>query len=1763
MQDTGCLLRCIVVALERTFCLETTMSRWFFALFVLITSGVPAVAQQPAGDAQEISAKEVQLPAAKEDFHLFLLIGQSNMAGRGKVTQADEVADEVTDEVADEVTDEVTDEVADGGADGRVLMFNQSQAWVPAVDPMHFDKPKIVGVGPGRSFAVEIANANPTVTVGVIPCAVGGSPISAWQPGGFHDSTKTHPYDDMLARLRAAMKDGTIKGILWHQGESDSKPKLSRIYEEKLHALVQRLRKEIGDDEVPFLIGQLGQFSERPWNEDKKTVDAIHRSFPRQVNHTAFVSSDALPHKGDNVHFSAEGARELGKRYAAAYQQLTGHESEHHSGQQTGLQNAPSSRSNQSAKLNLVDGDRVVLLGDGLIEQEQYFGWIETMLTTAFADRDVTFRNLGWNADTPAGDSRFGLSLLQAGYEPADEGFKQLVKQIELTQPSVVIFGYGMASALEGGRTGVDAFVKQYERLIQEIRNVSPEVRFVFLSPIDRVDGDVRATAIPPYRFAIEQLAQRNASVFVDLIGAAPTNGQRKDPIHLNEAGYRSVASTIQKQLGLKTDWRTNKLAMPLRDVILRKNVWWFHRSRPANMAYVFGFRKREQGQNAVEIPKFDGLIAKEEERIGALRQLQPTQIPDNPLRTESKFAKFSEQPAPEFTTGKDLEVTLWAENPQLNKPIQMNFDPQGRLWVASSEAYPMIEVGQAAPDKILVLEDTDGDGKADKSTVFADGLLIPTGVVPGDGGCYVAQSTDLLFLKDTDGDGKADVKKRVLSGFGTEDTHHNLHTLHWGPDGRLYMNQSVYTRTDTETSRGVVRLKAGGGFRYNPSTMRMQILFRGLWNPWGHQFDAYGQSFLSDGAGFAGIAYAFPGALFKPTPHARRVLDLISPGRYPKFCSAEIIHGDSYPPAWQGSIVTCDFRANRVTRFSLSEQDAGFVTKQEDDLLRTSTATFRPIDVKQGPDGALYIADWSNPIINHGEVDFRDERRDRWHGRIWRVTWKGAKQKPSTDLTERSSRELFANLTHNDRYVRDQSRRILLENPSTINDKVHGWSDNAKDEFALLQAVWLQQGLDNVHPPHLEQLIAAKDHRVRAAAIRIVSDLGDPKSDTASPLSADFIARALAAGVGDPHPRVRLESVCALANQGTSEAARTALTVLNHPRDRFIDFALATTMDTLTGPFMAALNFGQWKPDTPEREMQLDFVLTNIQPQRASEYLAKHLRENKIASDGSGPWIELIGKAGGTPQLNELFKQTTSGGFDDKATERSIKALSHAQRIRKLRPTGDLSSIAQLLDNPNAGIRTATIALIGNWKMASQVHRIATIASSDLPNEKTSGQENGQANRRASGQAIAAVSALREIGKPAIEALTDLTQSKDMEVRQASVIALAGLNGQRAAKPFFAVLGDISDEAEATQLWRGFLNHKNGGKVLLAHLPSSGLSQLAARAGVRAAKDGGRDEPELLAALMPMANLNAPIEKLTPERIAMLVKKVQSEGDPARGETVYSQATLACVNCHAIGGVGGKVGPDMTSLGASAPLDYLIESVYEPNAKIKENYHSVVVATEDGRTVSGIEVEQTDDELVIRDANNQLIRIPQDDVALKKAGKSLMPNGVVDRLSMADQIDLLAFLSRLGKPGDFDASKGGVARVYEVFAGTHRVEQQGADRIINGEIKNGWKPLIARVNGDIAGETLIAMTLPPPNISLVNVYLKTQIEVSSDSQVTLITHGPEKAALWIDSQRVDGSTSFTTKLAAGKHTVLVRLDAKALPAAFRLTSPDIRFATE
>lgn len=242
------------------------------------------------------TAEDASLPP-KEKFHLFLLVGQSNMAGRGIVEQQDKTPHP------------------------RVLMLDKAGKWAPAVDPMHFDK-AVAGVGLGKTFGQIVAEATPEATIGLIPCAVGGSPIEVWSPGVFYPGTKVYPWDDAMKRAAAALPAGTLKGILWHQGEADSTPELAPLYEARLHDLIARLRKELHAPGAPFIAGQMGKFAGVPWKPEAAVVDRAHQELPKKVARTAFVSAEGLNHKGDKVHFDAASYRELGRRYAKAYLDL-------------------------------------------------------------------------------------------------------------------------------------------------------------------------------------------------------------------------------------------------------------------------------------------------------------------------------------------------------------------------------------------------------------------------------------------------------------------------------------------------------------------------------------------------------------------------------------------------------------------------------------------------------------------------------------------------------------------------------------------------------------------------------------------------------------------------------------------------------------------------------------------------------------------------------------------------------------------------------------------------------------------------------------------------------------------------------------------------------------------------------------------------------------------------------------------------------------------------------------------------------------------------------------------------------------------------------------------------------------------------------------------------------------------------------------------------------------------------------------------------
>ncbi|MEO7517100.1 MAG: PVC-type heme-binding CxxCH protein [Verrucomicrobiota bacterium] len=1415
----------------------------------------------------------------------------------------------------------------------------------------------------------------------------------------------------------------------------------------------------------------------------------------------------------------------------------------------------------------IFDGDRVVLLGDTLIEREQEFGFLETRLYTRFSERKFIVRNLGWSADTPFGESRARFDFAQTG-----KGFEQIKEQIAALKPTVVFLGYGMASSF-AGEEGIAKFKSDLNKLIDTIQGISESknVRFILLSPIRHEklpaplpDPTEHNNQLALYSTAIAEIARERDFPFVSLFDWIP---ERKAPltdngIHLNAHGYSLLAEAIEKNLGWKPIRLNEKKTEPLRQTIVEKNKLFFNRWRPQNETYLFGFRKYEQGQNAKEIPMFDPLVAEQEEKIFELRSGKSSQaFSEKSLdkifkRLDKLSASFekttSNQTLPNFEVAPGFEVNLFAENPQLAKPIQMNFDPQGRLWIASSSVYPQIEPGQKADDHILVVEDTNGDGIADKSTVFADGLLIPTGVAPGDGGVYVAQGTQLLHFRDTDGDGKADQKKIVLSGFGTEDTHHILHTLRWGNDGQLYFDQSIYIHSHIETPHGVVRLNSGGIFNLRPSKMELEVFLRGFCNPWGHDFDQFGQSFVTDGAGGQGINFGIRGATYFTYAEMRRELKGISPGSYPKFCGLEIVASKLFPDDWQGNLITSDFRAHRVVRFSIEEQGAGFVTKDMPDLLRTTNVTFRPIDAKFGPDGALYIADWSNPIIQHGEVDFRDPRRDHEHGRIWRVVAKDRPLVEKPKLVKAKNSDLLDELLSPNRFNREQARRVLTERGAKIEKDLAKWTERAASVSladsanpnrqrdaggTLLEGLWTYQAIDIVEPNLLEKCLKANDGRVRAAAVRVFSAWANRLPN---------VPRVLAQLANDVHPRVRLEAVRAAAKIPTANSAEIVLNVLNKPMDPFLDYAVWLSINDLAKPWVESIETGEWKPDG--REKQLEFGLQAIEPKMASAIITRLLKTKPLARDGQGAWIELIGRAGGAKELQLLFEQVLKKGFDEPATVRALIALNDASRLRQMKPSAPLENVGQLFENPSEKIRIEAVRLAGTWK--------------DLGNNFPKLIEMAGAANTPSALREAVFTSLREIGgQGVIDGLTPLAEkNRSIEVRRLAVQSLAALDMKKAGPLALSVLADLPKEEDALNLWRALLNNKGAAETLTHALPATGLSATVAKSGLRAARESGRSEPELVLALTRAANLDDAEKMLTTEEMQKLAASVSSAGDPARGEKIFRRTELGCVSCHSIGGAGGKVGPDMTSIGASAPIDYLIESTLYPSKKIKEGFHAIMLETKDDQELSGILVRENNDEIILRDVANKEFSVAKNNVKNRRMGGSLMPSGLIDNLSSAEQIDLFRFLSELGKPGIYDAAKGNVARVWKLLPGSHEVEQFGEQKIMAEGISTNWVSAFSFVDGRLGREEMKTKLNVDKYIGLVGLFAGTQFQVAKPGQIHFKISEVPGVVAWIDGKPASVSGPFSAELSEGVHTIIFKLDHKKLPEFLRLESPDATF---
>ena len=648
--------------------------------------------------------------------------------------------------------------------------------------------------------------------------------------------------------------------------------------------------------------------------------------------------------------------------------------------------------------------------------------------------------------------------------------------------------------------------------------------------------------------------------------------------VHLSDAGYRKLAPILDEAL-FGSPLEKNFDYEKLRSEIAEKNLQFWYDYRAVNGFYIYGGRKAPFGivNFPAEFAKLRKMIANRDQRVWdvAAGKSVPDKIDDSQT---GEFAKIETNVDPGkivITTPEEsqkalqladgYQVNLFAsevEFPDLENPVSFCFDAKGRLWVTTMPTYPQYLPGTPVSDKILIFEDTDGDGKADKRTVFADGLHVPTGIELGHGGCYVAQQPNLMFLKDTDGDDKADVREIVLHGFDSADSHHSISAFTWGPEGGLYFQEGTFHHSQIETPYGPQRLKDAGVFRYDPRRENVEIFVSYPFaNPWGHTFDDWGQNLVADASGGANyFGTAFSGDSVYPNKKGNLKQFLVKQWRPTSGC--ELVSSRQFPEEAQGNYLLNNcIGFHGVLQYKMRDDGSGFAADPVQPLLQSSDTDFRPVALQFGPDGALYVVDWFNPLIGHMQHSLRDPNRDKTHGRIWRITYTKNDLLKAPKIDGASLAELFDVLKSYEYRTRYRARQeIGARDTQEVIPALQKWLaglDKTDENYAhhLLEALWVMQNHNSVDKAFLEQMLQHEDYRVRAAATRV---LVYSRHEFADALDLLLVQ------AGDEHPRVRLEAVRGASFFSGDKAREVADETLLSDQDDYLKYTYGETIRTL-----------------------------------------------------------------------------------------------------------------------------------------------------------------------------------------------------------------------------------------------------------------------------------------------------------------------------------------------------------------------------------------------------------------------------------------------------------------------------------------------------------------------------------------------------------------------------------------------------------------------
>lgn len=796
-------------------------------------------------------------------------------------------------------------------------------------------------------------------------------------------------------------------------------------------------------------------------------------------------------------------------------------------------------------------GDTIAIIGNGLADRMQHDGWMESHLQAVNPDKELVFRNMSLTGD-------------RIDRYPRSKGFMPMDDYLRHVGADVIFAFFGYNESFEGAK-GIEAFEKKLVEMIKRYRGVQPNgenfPRIVLFSPIahedlgdpNLPDGKANNKRLALYTASMQKIAGQEGVTFVDLF--APTRDLYKEidepltinGVHLNDRGNYHLGNVIAKAISGSAS-EDGELLSSIKEAVLDKNWHWHNRYRATDGNDVWGGRSKltfVDGQSNAEVlmhelDMLDVMSANRDPLIwakanGSDWKVDDSNVPDpipviSNVGGGSKSSNADKEGNLNYVSGEEgvdllnvpegFEVNLFADEsrfPEIANPVQMQVDGKGRLWVAAWKTYPKWEPLKEMDDALVILEDDDNDGVADRSKVFAH-VHNPLGFEFWNGGVVVTSQPDILFLKDTDGDDVADVRYVLFQGTGSSDTHHAANNLIFGPDGGIYWQSGIFLQHNHEHPWGPsLEATASGMYRFDPRRYTIAFHASNSPNPHGTSFDDWGYMYANDGTG--GRSYQV-----RPEGEGFKMHQLLQKEVRP-VAADEIVGSTHFPEEMQGNFLVCNTIGYLgIKQYKLHRDGYSFTEKVKakdgtvsdvkrefgvgevwgtptDELLYSDDKNFRPTDAVFGEDGALYVSDWHNVIIGHMQHNIRDPNRDHRHGRVYRMTYPSRPLQKPVAIDGEPVAALLDLFKHPVVHVRHRVRVELSER--SVDDVIPAaqeWAkqfdpQNKEHAIPLLEVLWLHQQFNVRNRELLDAMLkAAEPHAVNAAkTVQHHWDVADP----------------------------------------------------------------------------------------------------------------------------------------------------------------------------------------------------------------------------------------------------------------------------------------------------------------------------------------------------------------------------------------------------------------------------------------------------------------------------------------------------------------------------------------------------------------------------------------------------------------------------------------------------------------------------------------------